>query len=52
VFSETGMSGNTPAINIQPIVLERSRSVIHSSLLSLAAERGEKQGATQRVDPG
>jgi hypothetical protein len=25
VFSETGMSGNTPAINIQPIVLRRKR---------------------------
>ena len=52
VASRCRMPGNAPAINLQPIALKKCRSVIPRPLLSLAAERGEKQGATQRVDPG
>jgi hypothetical protein len=41
------MSENPPASNIQPLVLKKRRNVILQPFaIALAAERGEKKGAT------
>jgi hypothetical protein len=53
-FSETEMSVNTPAINIQSIVLRRKRRnvILQPFAIVSRRERGEKKGATQHLDPG
>jgi hypothetical protein len=53
-FSETEMSVNTPAINIQSIVLRRKRRNVILQPFAIVGrrERGEKKGATQHLAPG